>query len=147
MRSSNRRVVERAVRKERRMTDGMKPPRTWPVAAIGLFCGAFATLFAAAAVLLGARVVWCVLHRQWQFIDLCVPAAASLLIALVLACCRQVLGLACRIASDLWCVRSMLAQRNVDDSGDATERRASVPRPGHDDTVAEGKMTEGPKAG
>ena len=129
------------------MSNGTKPPRTWPVAAIGLFCGAFAALFAAASVLLAGRVVWCMLHRQWQFVDLCAPAALSLVIALVLACCRQVLGLACRIASDLWCVRCMLAQRSVGDSGDVTETYASVPRRAADDAAAEGDVAEEPGAG
>jgi hypothetical protein len=75
------------------------------LAVLCMVCSAF---FTAAFVVASGQLAWRLLHRNWGFVELMLPAGVALVGALLLACAGQVLGLMTRVAEDLWHLRRTL---------------------------------------
>ena len=83
-------------------------PRTLTVRLAALLCETAAAFAAAAFLIIAARVVLALVSRDLAFVQLALPAAAALVLAVAMACIGQALRLIARVADDVWWIKQDL---------------------------------------
>lgn len=79
---------------------------------VGMLCTIGSALCTAAFIVMTGWLAWSLLHRNWAFIDLLLPAGLAFTAAVALACVGQVLRLMARVSDDVWHLRRALVDRS-----------------------------------